>query len=360
MARRLPEVEGTPARGRSSLIITSLVVACVGVGAALGAGLHPASSVVRAQSELTVSTPTAGLQPIAWHTVGQVLRLPALRAQIAQLGGEEASSLRVGTLGDPRSSLITIYADASSGAQAQLLANSAASVAVNFLRQTVQAEPVIRSTFEQSSEAWDLGAGIYVLRPNEIRQTHGAAHGGAGSLEVACVTVVTGGCGPYLRLERRLTKGSAYLATGWVKAQPGTRIRLVLGSTPQDVAVGPIASGGAGWKQLSVTWVPQGESNLAVMAFQVMSLGRSRFAIDDVVVGPQPQVQHATRPPANVTHYETILPATSATTLDTAHTGAWAAGGAAAGLLAGVAAAAAATAARRRPRKRAAGQETLF
>jgi hypothetical protein len=351
----------TWARGRASLVITSLLIACVALGAALGAGIHPASSLVRSESQLSVAAPTAGLQAIAWHTVGQALKLPALRSQIAQLGGVEASALRIGTSGDPRSALITVYAEADTGPQAELLANSAASVVVNFLRQTVQAAVVSRSPFEASTELWDIGYGIFALRPLRVNATHTVAHSGVGSLEVNCETPVPGGCGPYLRLERAFRVGRSYSAVGWVKATPGTRIRLVLGASSSDVAVGSVANGTGRWEQLSVTWTPQSSSNLAVTVFQVMSLGPSHFNIDDVAVGPQAAVQRGETTSASAAAYRTIAPATASSTLGSGHTAEWAAGGAAAGLLVAAAAAAAATAAaRRRSRKRGAGQETLF
>jgi hypothetical protein len=333
----------------------------VGLGAALGAGIHPASSTFRAGSEVTINAPSAGRQPVAWHTLSQVLKLDSIRERIATLTGAEASALRIGVSGDPQSSLTTVYADASSAPGAALLANTAASVAVNFLRQTIDAPEVTRSTFEHSGEAWDLGAGIYVLPPTRIQQARSPAHSGAGSLEVRCVTVVTGGCGPYLRLERTFRKGTAYQAVGWVKAQATTRIRIVLGATPQDVVVSPTVIGGTLWKRLSVTWTPQSDATLAITTFQVMSLGPSLFYIDDVSVGPRAAIKQVAKTPANPTRYETVLPATASRRLDSGRTAAWAAGGAGAGLMVGIAAAAASAAAtRRRSRAQATGQETLF
>jgi hypothetical protein len=357
---RLQSVERA-ARARPGLWLVSLIVACVGLGAAVAAGIHPASSLVRAEAELTVTAPTAALQPTAWHTVGQVLKVHTVRAQIARLSGQEASKLRIGTSGDPRSSLVAIHADSSSGPAAQLVANSAASVAVNFLRQAVEGAGVTRSTFDQTSEAWDLGAGIFVLPANRIAPTRSISRRGGGSLEVNCVTVVRGGCGSYLRLERDFRKGRAYLAAGWVKARPHTRIRLVLGAGARDVAVGATTAGGRHWKRLSVTWTPKRNSGLAVSAFQVMSLGASHFNIDDVEVGPQAEIQRGAPALASVTRYETIVPASRSSALGRGHTAEWAAGGAGVGLLVGAAAAAAATAAARHGRRRRADdQESLF
>jgi hypothetical protein len=348
-------------RGRSRLVIRSLLIASVAFGAALGAGFHPASSLVRSESQLSVTAQNARSQPTAWHTVEQVLKLPTVRAQVAQLGGVEASALRIGTSGDPQSSLISVYADASTARQAELLANSAASVAVNFLHQTIEAAVVTRSTFENSSESWDLGAGMFVLPPRRISPTHAVAHTGVGSLEADCVTVVAGGCGPYLRLERAFRVGRAYSAAAWVKASGGIKIRMVLGRSSQDVGVGAVASGGPGWKRLSVTWIPNRDGNLAVAVLQVMSLGASHFNVDDVEAGPRAAIQHGETAAVPVTGYKTVVPATTSSSLGSGHTPEWAAGGAAAGLLVGAAAAGAAVAAsRRRGRARGRGQETLF
>jgi hypothetical protein len=232
-------------------------------------------------------------------------------------------------------------------------------VAVNFLRQTIESAAVTRSSFDQSSEAWDLGSGIFLLPPNRIAPTRALAHTGAGSLEATCVTLVAGGCGPYLRLERTFRKDAAYAAAGWINAKRGTRIRLVLGSNSRDVAVGTIADGGGGWTRLSVSWIPKADANLGIAAFQVMSRGTSHFNVDDVEVGPQSAIQRG-ETPTHLTGYRTIIPATEARALDSGHTAEWAAAGAGAGLLVGIASAGAAAAARRRSRDRLARQERLF
>jgi hypothetical protein len=346
-------------RRRAHLMVAALLVACVGIGAALGAGTHPASSLdFRAESELTVSASASTLQPVAWHTLGQALMLPSLRAEIAHLTGEEASALRIGTLGDPQSSLITVYADGGSPSQADSLANTAVSVAVNFLRNTVDASAITRSTFEDSTDGWDVGTGIFVVPPSQIQQTHLVAHGGSASLAVTCLTA---GCGPYLLLNRTFRQATSYTAVGWVKAQPSTRIRIVLGSTPQDVAVGATISGGPGWKRLSVEWTPQHSAPQATTTFQVMSRGSSRFDIDDVEVGPRAAIQSGAARQINAGAYRTILPAAASSTLESGDTAIWAATGAGAGFLVGAAAAATGIAAtRRRRRIRAADQETLF
>jgi hypothetical protein len=347
------------ARPRRGLLITCLVVGCVGLGAALGAGTHAASSTFRAQSELTVAASSAALQPVAWHTISQVLELSGPRRQIAHLSGIEASGLRLGTSGDPQSSLITVYGDARTAAQAELLVNSASSVAVEFLRRTFEGSSVSRSSFDHSTEGWDVGSGIYTLPPGRIAIATPPAHSGIGSLQATCDTLVVGGCGPYLRLERAFHRATPYLATGWVKVQPSTRIRMVLGATPEDVAVGPVAAGGPGWRHLSVLWTPQHETSLAVAAFQVMSLGHSTSYVDDVQVGPRASVGRAPQAAVRAAHYETIIPASSAEAREDDHTAVWAAGGAGAGLLMAFGAIAAAGAAGRiRDRRLAADRET--
>ena len=341
-------IDGTSWRERRGLLATVFIVVCVGVGAAVGAGIHPTTSTFRAESSLSVNGEEAGLHTTSWHTAAQALRLAPLRTRIARLTGESASSLRVDAAGDPQSALITVVGEAATAAQAELLANSATTVTVSFLRQASQGSTVSRSGFDHSSEAWDLGSGLYVLAPRRTASTRAPAHTGAGSLEVECNTLVVGGCGPYLRLEGAFHAGVSYEASGWVDAPPATRLRLVLGSTPQDVAVGATRRGNSRWRPVSVTWSPQADHDLAVAAFQVMSVGTTRFHIDDVVIGPRSLVQRGASPAASRVRYETVLPASSAMRLYNGDTGAWAAGGAGAGLLVGAVALAAAGQARRR------------
>ena len=345
-------------RRRVYLMVVALLIACVGAGAALGASTHRATSDFRAESELTVSSSVPGLQPVVWHTLGQALTLPLLRTEIAHLGGEETSALRIGTLGDPRSSLITVYADGTSPAQADLLANTTASVAVNFLRQTVDATAISRSTFDGSTDGWDAGAGIFVVPPSRIQPTTLVKRNGSPSLAVTCPTT---GCGPYQLLDRTFRQATAYSAVGWVKIQPGTRIRIVLGSTPEDVAVGTTISGGSIWKRLSVEWTPQHTARQAVVTFQVMSPGSSQFNIDEVEVGPQQAVRSGAAKQPSAGNYRTILPATASSILDSGDTAIWTVVGAGGGLLVGAGAAAAGMAATRRRRTiRAADQESLL
>jgi hypothetical protein len=341
-------VDGSGWRERRGLLAAAFIVACVGLGAALGAGIHPTSSSFRAASSVSVSGEEAGLHATSWRTAAQALRLAPIRVQIARLTGESASSLRVGVTGDPQSALITVVGDAATPSQAELLANSAATVTVNFLRQAGQGSTVNRSSFEHSSEAWNLGSGLYVLTPRRVASTRTPAHSGTGSLEVECDTLVTGGCGPFLRIEGAFHAGVTYEATGWFDARPATRLRLVLGSTPQDVAVGATLRGNSRWQPVSATWTPRVDRDLAIAAFQVMSLGTSRFHIDDVVIGPRSTLQRGARPAPSTVRYETVLPATSAERLYNGDTSAWAAAGAGAGLLVGAVALAAASQARRR------------
>jgi F0F1-type ATP synthase membrane subunit c/vacuolar-type H+-ATPase subunit K len=342
-------------RKRAALAIAALIVACTGVGAALGAGTHPSSSAeFRSVSVLEVKASTPALQSVAWHTLGQTLTLPLVRAEIAKLAGQELSALRVGIGGDSESSLVPVYAYATSPTQADALANATASVAVNFLRKPAYASSITRSTFDSSTDGWDVGAGIFVVPASHIAQTNLLAHSGSGSLEVTCLTA---GCGPYLVLARTFLRGTTYKASGWVKAPPGIRMRLVLGSTSQDVAVGSTASGTTRWRQFSVEWTPQSEATSAVVTFQVMSRGSSQFNIDDVEVGPRAAVKPGATPPTvtsktSEAQYSVVTPASVSATLDSNDTAVWATGGAGAGLLIGIAAAAAGAAAARRRKPR--------
>lgn len=333
--------------GHRALLVVALLVACVGVGAAIAAAINPAPSAdFRAESVVAVAAKPE-FQPVAWRTLGQVFALPEVRAAIARGSGVEPSDLRMGTLGDPRSSLITIYADGTSAGQAVRLATTATSVAINFLRQTVYPAPISRSTFDESTEGWDIGNGIFVFPPTQIQQTRAVGHGSAGALTASCAA---SGCGPYLVLERTFRRETAYQAVGWVKAASSTRLRIVLGSTPQDVAVGATVAGAGSWRRLSVTWIPQGNASRAVVTFQVMSRGASQFDVDDVEVGTREAIRTGAAQ-ARAVQYRVVSGPAATSTLGAGDTALWAAGGAIAGLLVGAAGAAAALAAARKGRR---------
>jgi hypothetical protein len=344
-----PDTTGASRRRRPVLLVVALLVACTGTGAAIAAAIHPAPSAdFRAESVVAVGATKPEFQPVAWHTLAQVLALADIRAAIARSAGVEPSALRIGALGDPRSSLITIYADGSSPGQADLLTSTAMAIALNFLRQTVYPAAITRSAFNESTEGWDLGNGIFVFPPTQLLQTRALGHAAAGALSVTCAVA---GCGPYLVLDRAFRRDTGYTAVGWVKAAPSTRLRIVLGSTPQDVAVGPTIAGTEGWGRLSVTWTPQSNASHAVVTFQVISRGASHFNIDDVEVGSREAIRTGASP-VGAAQYRVVSDPVVIGTLGAGDTAIWAVGGAVAGLLVGVAGAAAAAAAAARDRRR--------
>jgi hypothetical protein len=269
---------------------------------------------------------------------------------VAALTGESESSLRIGTSGNPESSLITIYADGQSPQTAEFTANSTAAAAVSFLKENLAGQTVARFPLDHSAEGWDSGAGIYLLPPERSRVAAAPAHSGAGALEVTCRVIVAGGCGPYLALERPVFKSHLYEASGWVQAARPTTVRLVMGSTPADVAVGETVRAGGDWRRISVQWIPHSTVSHFVVAVQIMALGAATLRVDDFEVGPRTGQRASvsapsTGPPAQ---YETVVPATSAAALGGRNTGVWATAGAAAGLLIAIAALAAARSADRR------------
>jgi hypothetical protein len=342
--------ESAPAsqRGHRALLVGTLLVACMAIGAALAAAINPAPSAhVRAESVVAVAVAKPEFQSVAWQTLGQVLGLAEVRAEIARGAGVEPSAVRIGTLGDPHGSLVTIYADGSSPNQADLLASTAMSVGLNFLRQTVYPAPITRSTFDASPEGWDLGTGIFVFAPSQLLQTRALGHAAAGAVTATCPAA---GCGPYLVLDRAFRRATDYVAAGWVKAPTNTRLRIVLGSTPQDVAVGPAIAGTGRWRRLSATWTPQAKASRAVVTFQVVSLGASRFDVDDVEVGARGAIRTGASPVGAATYRVVSDPAVTGT-LGAGDTAAWAAGGTVAGLLVGLAASAGAIAAARNRRR---------
>jgi hypothetical protein len=322
-------------RDASRLLVPSVLIACLTVGAAVGAGTHPGSEDnFRSEQVVSVNTPSAAFQPVAWRTFAQAMQVPEVRARIAQLADVEASSVHIGTSGDPDSSLITVYATADSASQANTIVSAAVATAVSFLQQTVYPAAVTRSTFGAATEGWDTGKGIFVLPPTHQTQVPKAGRGGSGALSVSCPAA---GCGPYLVVNRLFAAGTTYLASGWVNSQPSTRMRIVLGASPRDVAVGPTIAGNSTWRHFEVRWTPSQRAFRAVTSFQVVSTSGSSFLVDDVAVGPQSAFAgEANQAPR--ASYSAIVPAMASSVRSGGHTAAWAGIGAAIGLLAGVAA----------------------
>src|SRR5258708_12388349 len=107
-------------------------------------------------------------------------------------------------------------------------------------------------------EGGGRGGGFLGYPPTQLQLTRAIGHGSAGALIASCAVP---GCGPYLVMNRAFRRDTAYAAVGWVKSAPSTRLRIVLGSTPQDVAVGPTLAGAGTWPPLSLTWTPQSNAS---------------------------------------------------------------------------------------------------
>lgn len=327
---------------------TAVVAGCAGLGAVVGVVTDPTPPVrYRAQVDVRVDAASPARQAVAWRTLRAAAQTAQVREAVntAVVAGGASVSIRV--TGDSESGLLSLQTEASSQPRASAAANAAAAAAVAYGEMVGGGPGAPRQfSFEGSLDGWGLGKGLFVFPPMQLALTTAVAHTGRRSLSANCLAA---GCGPFVRLEQPYRGQVAYRAMGWIRATPSTRLRLVLGSTADDVNVSRTVSVGPRWRRLEVRWTPRQDARLAITAFQLRSSGATHLNVDDVSVGPVGPTKAATPSPGVGDRYSVLAPAVSAGVLK-GKAGPWALGGAATGFLVGLAAAGAGAAAgRRRP-----------
>ena len=279
----------------------ALVVALTLVGAIVGAGLGAtpqerfvAESVVAVQAD-NGSVDAAELHRSQWRTAADAALLPSvLQAAAAGDTGSERPSLqslrnRVTVVGSPGTSLLRIRARDRSPAAARALAVAVAQETVFFLRQVSRSnlrvdDGVQGYSFEAGLDGWSRGASLFNLLPTRLaRRPSGQT--GEFSLRVDCAGPT--GCGPHTRPRGPFAAAARYRAAAYVRAtRPGARVRLVLGSSREDVATGaPVTLSDTRWRLLTVSWTPRANSTTAELATQTVSAGKLVMYLDGVVVG---------------------------------------------------------------------------
>ncbi len=273
----------------------AFVVLGVFVGASVGAVVQPAVGD-RYRAEAVVAIPSSpasgpGFRESPWQTFAAAVRLPvvlgAAKQDIASPDGVTTLAKRVSVVGDPRSSLVRVRARGVSQAQADRLADAdarfAGEAATKAAAQSqVPASANISFDFESSREGWGATRSIFNLPPRSVRLQRGAARSGQQSLRAECPQSESG-CGPTVALDAAFNVGAVYTATAYVRTLGGrfSRLRLVLGANPADVATSRAVVVSRRWRRLEVRWTPQTAGFRAELGVQTVGAGAT-FGVDAV------------------------------------------------------------------------------
>ena len=279
---------------RLGLLVALPIVGAV-TGAALGltpAERHVGEAVVAVQADN--GSDAAALHRDQWRTAASAAEMPSVLLAAARDVGPvrpELDSLRarVSTAGSAGSSVLRIQARANSPASARTLAGAVAQETVRFLRDVNRSsisgnDRVQAYSFELGANGWSAANSTFSSAPRVLAREP-LAEVGRFSLRVECGAAV--GCGAHVQARRTFTASFRYRAAAYMRAtRPGTRVRLVFGSSPRDVAVGPtVTLPTTRWQLLSVRWTPHTSSATAEFSSQTRSPQRSTTFLDGATLG---------------------------------------------------------------------------
>jgi hypothetical protein len=251
-----------------------------------------AQSVIAVQAD-TGSQDAAELHRGQWRTAAEAVRVPAVLLAAARDAGDPKPRLesledRVVVAGSPGTSLMQIRARDRSPAASRALADAVAHQTVLFLRTVNRGnllgiERVQSFSFESGLEGWTAADSQFAVPPKHLSR-QAPAESGLFSLRSECGAAA--GCGPHVQAQGPFSALSSYRVGTYARAlRPGTRARLVLGSSSRDVAVGAtVTLPSSGWRPLSVRWTPRAGSTRAELAMQTVSRGAATTLLDGVTV----------------------------------------------------------------------------
>jgi hypothetical protein len=292
-----------------------MVVLAAFAGAAIGAIARPvppnpytADGVVAIQPDVPAAANELALQRARWQRAAEALRLPQVVSRIAIIANRPEAAVSAGdrltARGRPETGLFVIRARDTTAKGAYDLAAAATRATSEFLRVSTGSRgpgtPRTAFDFEDGRQGWGVGRSQFLLPLTRTRGVRGAARGGQGLLRTRCSTAREG-CGTWVSIGRSFAPGNVYSATAWVRgAQGRVPLRLVLGSSPANVATGPTASVSRDWTRIAVRWAPSALVGTAELGVQVDGPGPVTFDTDQASVrgrgGPLPPPRAADRP----------------------------------------------------------------
>jgi hypothetical protein len=330
-----------------------------GTGAVLAASLHPlGKNRYEAEAVVAVSGRDArdGSRLASLATVKDLVALPQVQSAAARSlpPAERSGSLakRISVIGAADSTLVRIRARGGSPDQARALADSVTGQAIKFNRRAAHARLAEAGPqmfdFMRGREGWKAGS-RYTLPARRTALIEGADR----AFRFSC-SARRPGCGPGVRLDRKLDVGTSYTARIVVRGRTGANpVRAVLGSESGDVAVGKPTTVRRGTPAtLQVDWTPRRGTSDVVLALQTtgrgpLSMDISRADVDDSTASTLSRASRAALAIASKRRSArqaaaadglSVAAKAQSTGVSSEHSGAWVLGGGLLGLLVLVAA----------------------
>jgi len=278
----------------------ALIVGAI-AGALFGAAMRPLKQDrFLAEAVVGVESSDASDQAKIWRTFADTLELPQVGRSAARAGnlGIDPSEIagRVEAVGDPRTKILRVRARADSDALAAALADAVTTQAIEFSRRAARenlVDPTVHSTFDFEDGLDGFTSRTLFTTPAEgLRQTSGGVTPGSRTLAFRCA-LPQQGCGPGTRIRATFNPGTQYMARARAVSSRGSApVRLVLGSSSTDVAVGDSTVVKRDrFTPLRVTWTPSRPATSAVVALQTTSAKRVDLRLDNVEVFDPAQAQ---------------------------------------------------------------------
>jgi hypothetical protein len=274
-------------------------------GAALTGGTHATESDTRfaAEATLLVHAGTGGEAQQRERVRGRVrvlagvLRLPHTAAAARTVAGVSATAddvtRNLTVVEDPESGTIRVRVRAPSREQSVTLAGAVATEGIRLARPVLArgaGRPIeVVSDFEQPVTGWMAHPPLYNLPPERVTRITSGAHDGRGALRAECAAEL--GCGPWTRVERLFRAGTRYAATAYVRSPAdGGEVKMVLGSTREDVQTGDAVELSEDWQRASVSWTPARDTTIADLGVQLTEARATVLDVDSVLLPDQGSV----------------------------------------------------------------------
>ncbi|HWH23660.1 MAG TPA: hypothetical protein VNW68_02080 [Candidatus Limnocylindria bacterium] len=292
---------------RGAFIASAILLTCT--GAAVGAGSAPKPDLrFGAEATIAVRRDTVVVAPHQLQVApyASAVTAPQVIAAARGVAGSRRSVAEIAhdlaVVAKPGRQVVLVRARDTSPAAATALVNALATGAV---------EHVLDSSFLSSGGAhvlgefedgglgrWGASTSAFALPPRDLRSVAGPARFGSGKLRVTCPA--TRPCGASVRVYGSFRRRSTYRAEGWVRSAAGrTGVRVVLGSSVSNHAVGDARRVSPSWRRVETSWTPTRHAVWADVIFRTTAADESPFEIDGVRLLRQ-SPRDAAAPPASL------------------------------------------------------------
>lgn len=231
----------------------------------------------------------AAVRRLRWEAVADVARLPVVVKRAARTARDPGLVQdvrgRVEVGGVPGGSVLRVRARGRAPSSAIALADAITIQTVVFFkdvnrRSFVANRQTRRFSFEGGIEGWGPAEPEFSLPPRRLDQDRTEAKVGKASLSARCGPQP--GCGPSVQVEGEYLGGTTQTARAFLRSpDEAVRVRLVLGTAPEDVGTGPTLTLSRDWTETSVRFTPKDPASAVELGVQKLTSGAAEIFVDD-------------------------------------------------------------------------------